>query len=219
MRRAVIFDMDGVLVDSYGAHYESWRALASEHGLEMTETRFRATFGQTSREIIRRLWGAGLDDVRVAELDERKERLYREIVSRDFPVMDGAVELIDALAERGVLLAVGSSGPPANVALALDKLGRSERFSAVVHGLEVRRGKPDPEVFLCAAGKLGVEPRRCVVIEDAAHGIEAARAAGMPAVALVSTGRSERELRAAVPDLLVHRLAELSVERLIGLAV
>lgn len=215
MQRAVIFDMDGVLVDSYRAHYESWRALAREHGLPMTEQEFRATFGQTSRDIVRRFWGAGLDDSRVASLDDRKEQLYREIVSRDFPAMTGAVELIDELADAGVLLAVGSSGPPVNVALALERLGRSACFAATVDGLEVTRGKPDPEVFQKAASKLGVDPARCAVIEDAAHGIEAAHAAGMLAVALVSTGRSAEELRVAGPDLLVHDLRELSAAGLI----
>jgi beta-phosphoglucomutase len=121
--------------------------------------------------------------------------------------MEGAVELLDALSREGILIAVGSSGPPENVGLVLERLGRPVR--AVVTGMEVTRGKPDPQVFLLAAERLGVPAEYCAVVEDAPAGIEAARAAGMAAVALVSTGRSETELRRCGPDLVVRSLRDL----------
>ena len=211
MLRAAIFDMDGVLVDSYRAHLESWLQLAAESGLRMTEAQFAETFGRTSRDIIRTfLAGDDLSEPRIAELDERKEALYREIVSREFPAMDGAVELIDALHAEGVRLALGSSGPPENVELVLDKLGRREAFGAAITGRDVTRGKPDPQVFLVAARRLEVEPESCVVIEDAPAGIRAARNAGMTGVALLSTGRSENDFRDEEPALVVRSLRELS---------
>ena len=107
-------------------------------------------------------------------------------------------------------IGVGSSAPKENVALVLDRLGVRGRIDAIVTGEDVTRGKPDPQVFLLVAERLGVEPHHSVVIEDAVPGIEAAKAAGMKAVALVSTGRDEPTLRAAQPDLLVHSLRELS---------
>jgi beta-phosphoglucomutase len=214
--QAVIFDMDGVLVDSYRAHFESWRTLAGEHGLRLTEPQFRETFGRTSRDIIRRFWGerVGNDPRRIAGLDDRKEALYREIVSVDFPAMDGAVELIDALHDAGVAIGVGSSGPPENIDLAIERLGRRDRIGAVVTGLEVTRGKPDPQVFLLAAERLGRDPAGCVVVEDAPDGILAAQRAGMTAVALLSTGREARDFEAVAPDLTVSTLRELTPERL-----
>jgi beta-phosphoglucomutase len=215
---AVIFDMDGVLVDSYQAHFESWRRLADQHGYEMAPDQFAATFGRTSREIIRLLWGGGdLSTERVAELDDDKEALYREIIRQQFPAMDGAIELIDSLDEAGFLLAVGSSGPPENLAVVMEKLDRSDRFAAMVTATDVTRGKPDPQVFLIAAEKMSVLPERCLVVEDAPPGIAAAKAAGMKSVGLVSTGRSHAELAAA--DLVVDSLRELSpliLARLIG---
>ena len=205
----VIFDMDGVLVDSYRAHFESWRRLAQAHGLDMTEEQFAATFGQTTREIIRRLWSEHLDDEDVARWDDEKEAYYRDVLAANFPEMVGAAELIASLHEAGFAMAIGSSGPPENVAVVMAHLRGAERIAATVDAMDVTRGKPDPEVFLMAAGKLGVEPRRCAVIEDAVAGVEAARRAGMAAFAL--TGTATREQLAAA-DLVVHSLRELAPE-------
>ncbi|MEW6272954.1 MAG: HAD family phosphatase [Thermodesulfobacteriota bacterium] len=211
MPRAVIFDVDGVLVDSYAAHYASWRDALRENGLELSEDDFARTFGRTSREVIRELFRGEVDDAQVREIDARKEALYRDVVARDFPAMDGAVELVDALHAAGFLLAVGSSAPPPNVELTLERLGRRAAFAVAVTGRDVTRGKPDPQVFEIAAERLGIEPARCAVIEDAALGIAAASAAGMTPVALVGTAREE-QLREAGAALVVRSLRELGPE-------
>ncbi|HEY8516769.1 MAG TPA: HAD family phosphatase [Candidatus Binatia bacterium] len=211
MTRAVIFDVDGVLVDSYAAHFASWRGALRERGLDLSEDDFARTFGRTSREVIRELFGERVDDAQVREIDLRKEELYREIIGREFPTMDGATELIDALHAAGFRLALGSSAPPPNVELTLDRLGRRDAFAAVVTGRDVRRGKPDPQVFQIAAERLGIAPQRCAVIEDAVLGVEAARAAGMTAIALAGTASEER-LRAAGAQIVVRSLRELSPE-------
>lgn len=214
---AAIFDMDGVLVDTYRAHYESWLEMARPYGFSFTEGQFAETFGRTSREIIAHFWGEGrLSDDEVAAMDEQKEAAFRRIIEREFPAMPGAEALIEALHADGIRLAVGSSGPPENVALVLGRLHARERFDATVTGRDVTRGKPDPQVFLIAAERLGIGPARCVVIEDAPAGVAAARAAGMASVGLVSTGRRREELREA--DLVVDALTELSPERLRALA-
>jgi beta-phosphoglucomutase len=206
---AVLFDLDGVLVDSYRAHFDSWLQLCQERGWSMTPLQFETTFGRTSREIIRELWGQEVDsDAEVKELDDRKEWLFREILARRFPVMEGAVELIDQLSEAGFALAIGSSAPPENVQLALDRLQRRHAFNAIVTAADVTRGKPDPQVYVLAAERLGLAPSHCVVIEDAPIGLQAARAAGMKCVGLVSTGRRREELAAA--NLVVDHLRELS---------
>lgn len=208
MDLAVIFDVDGVLVDSYNAHYESWQLFCAERGLEMTHEQFIATFGRTSREIIRELWHDRVaSEAAVAELDDRKEALFRDLLTRDFPALDGAAQLIDQLHAAGVPLAVGSSGPPENVDLVLDALGRRDAFGGIVTGEDVTRGKPDPQVFLLGAERLGASPPQCVVIEDAPVGVAAAHAAGMKCVALVSTGRVREKLASA--DLIVDSLREL----------
>jgi beta-phosphoglucomutase len=206
----VIFDMDGVLVDSYQAHFDSWRLLCREQGLEMTERDFAATFGRTSREVIGQLWSQQVSDDRViAEWDERKEALFRELLQRDFPAMPGAVALIDRLHEAGFRLAIGSSAPPENVHVVLNHLARHHWFQATISARDVTCGKPDPQVFLLAAARLGLPAARCLVIEDAPLGVTAARSAGMRCVGLVSTGRTADSLAQA--DLVIHHLDQLQV--------
>ena len=210
----VIFDVDGVLVDSYQAHFASWRALYGELGIDYTESAFAADFGRTSRDILCRTLGPETSDERTDALDRRKEALFREILQKDFPAMPGAVELINALAADGFAIAVGSSGPPENIELTLEKLGCADKVDARVTGADVERGKPDPQVFQLAAERLGMRPERCAVVEDAVHGIEAARRAGMKSIAL--TGTADREQLSAA-DLVVDSLGELSPAVMRGL--
>ncbi|MGW8256020.1 MAG: HAD family hydrolase [Thermoguttaceae bacterium] len=210
---AAIFDMDGVLIDSYHPHFKSWLCMAQREGLSFTEREFAPTFGRTSREIIAHFWGEGhYNDSQIAALDAEKEAAFREIIAKDFPAMPGVCKLLDDLKSSAWKLAIGSSGPPENVETVLDQLGKRNDFDAVVTGMDVVRGKPDPQVFLLAAERLNVLPARCVVIEDARPGIAAAHAAGMCAVGLVSTGRTREELAAA--DLLIDSFAEISARTL-----
>ena len=181
--------------------------MLAEQGFEFTEAQFRATFGRTTRDIIRQLCGDQFPDQRVQAFDERKEALYRESVRHNFPAVDGAVELIDALAATGFAMAVGSSGPTENVTLTLDCLGRADSFAARVTGSDVTRGKPDPQVFLMAAERLGVDPQHCAVVEDAPAGVEAANRAHMLSIALTGTATRAQLAHA---DLIVDSLRELT---------
>lgn len=208
---AVIFDMDGVLIDSYQAHFVGWSRLYEELELPYSESEFALDFGRTSRDILYRRFGDDLADDRIRELDERKEALFRDSLREIFPAMDGALELIDSLAAADISLAVGSSGPPENISLCLEKLGRREKFSAIVTGSDVTKGKPDPQVFQLAASRLGVIPNKCVVVEDATHGVAAANRAGMRSVALVGT--TTRDALSAA-HLIVDSLRELTPAKL-----
>jgi beta-phosphoglucomutase len=206
-RKAVIFDVDGVLIDSYQAHFKSWLEMFGEHGESFTEAQFRKTFGRTSRDIIAALHGSELSIAEMDAWDDRKEALYREIIRREFPAIDGAGELLDALHAAHFKLAVGSSGPPENIALTLECLNRAALFSAVVTRIDVTRGKPDPQVFQIAGERLGIPPEECVVVEDAPAGIEAANRAGMASVALTGTATRDELSHAR---LIVDSLRELT---------
>ena len=210
-RLGLIFDVDGVLVDSYWAYFKSWQEAAAEFGFMITEDEFRQDFGRKSHETIAERWGGRLTEEQVSHFEHRKEALCRDIVRHDFPAMDGAAELIDAWHAAGQFLAAGSSAPE-NVAIVLGQLGRRDKFQAVVTGLDVTRGKPDPQVLLAAEG-LRLPNDRCTVIEDAPAGIAAAKAAGMVAIGLVSTGHTWESLREV--DHRVGSLRELSPQRII----
>jgi len=210
----VIFDMDGVLIDSAEPHFASWRLLADECGGTVTREQFAATFGRQNRDIVPVLFGE-VSKTRLQALSDRKEEIYRDLVRTNPPIVPGADELVRGLAGLGARLAVGSSGPLANIEFVLGAMEVTGLISAIVSGDDVTRGKPDPQVFSVACERLGVSPACCVVVEDAPAGVQAARAAGTRAVAVLIYHTAEAF---DGPDLMVRRLADLSVEQLVSLA-
>jgi beta-phosphoglucomutase len=214
--RAVIFDMDGVLIDSYAAHLAAWQRLGRRVGREVTEEQFVLTFGRRNPEIMHTLWGDAVPPEQVDDLARWKEAEYRDILREAFPAMPGARALVRALRAAGFRVAIGSSGPPENVDVAVRGLGCEGAFDATVDGYQVTRGKPHPEVFLKAAEKVGVPPARCAVVEDAVPGVQAAVAGGMTAVAITGTAPRERLIEAGAA-LVVDSLEELSPARFAAL--
>jgi len=217
----VLFDVDGVLVDSWVPHERSWAMLAEETGVAFTAADFARTFGRRSREILIEYWPRQVhaddgtpDEAAIRALDDRKEALYRALVADDFPAIPGAAALLDDLERAGIPFAAASSGPPENVHLVLDRLGGRDRFAAVVTGRDVTRGKPDPQVFVQAAAGLGVPAAACVVVEDAPDGIRAGLAAGARVLAVASTGRDAGELSALGAFRVVASLAEVDAAAL-----
>lgn len=201
--RAVIFDLDGVLVDSSLFHRESWRLVGRERGFEMTDELFWRTFGMPNRQILPMLLGHSLTEAEIAELSDRKEQAYRSLAAGKMQATPGAVDFVRSVQSAGFRIALGSSTPWSNIAVVLDTLGIRSAFEQIVCSDDVTHGKPHPEVFLKAAEKLGVEPVQCVVIEDAVVGVDAALAAGMACLAVTTTHPAEKLARAhrVVPDL------------------
>jgi beta-phosphoglucomutase len=212
----VIFDMDGVLVDSAAAHQRAWQELGTEVGVPFSVARFRRTFGQCNASIIP-AWLGDISPQRFDALEQRKEALYREFVREGaIRVYARIPHLLGELRHCGVKVAIASSGPQANVALLVDTIGAHHLIDAVVAAEDVSEGKPHPEAFVRAAERLGVAPGRCAVIEDSVHGIEAAKRAGMLAIAvLTSTPRAA--LAAAGADLVVDEVGALDAAALIRL--
>jgi beta-phosphoglucomutase family hydrolase len=204
---AVLWDVDGTLVDTAELHFQAWCALAQELGQPFTRADFACTFGWRNPEIIPRLFGAHHGDAEIAALGDRKEDLYRAQARHGIELLPGVAELLESLHAAGARQAIGSSAPRANLEMILD-LTNTRRYLPVIVAMEdTRRGKPDPEVFLSAARRLGVAPSRCVVLEDAPVGIQAARAGGMRAIGVTFVGHhSVESLRRAGADLVVPTL-------------
>lgn len=209
----VIFDMDGVLVDSAEAHWQSWRRLLDENRRSASKETFAQTFGKQNRDIIPILFGPVTPE-RLIELSDHKEAIYRDIIRDQVPVVDGAVQLISDLAAAGAKLAIGSSGPLANIQLVLNAMNVEHLFGAIVSADDVTRGKPDPQVFSLACQRLALPPNRCVVVEDAPVGITAARAAGTKSIAVLMHHGPE-SFRDA--DMVVPTLSSLTAQVLIRL--
>ena len=178
--------MDGTLVDNMGFHTEAWRTLIEENGYEFNERKFLVeTAGQTNREIIPGVFGA-MSNERLSELALRKEELYREAYLPNRKPVAGLVEFLEAASELGIKMAVSTAASPANMAFILDGLDLRHYFGAITTAADVKRGKPDPEIFLLSAAHVGVEPENSIVFEDAFFGFEAAKRAGMRAIGLTT---------------------------------
>jgi beta-phosphoglucomutase family hydrolase len=215
--RAVLWDVDGTLVDSAEYHFLTWREALARENFELTRARFDASFGQRNETILRAYFGADFPAQEIARIANAKETLYREHVhTRGIEPLPGVRRWLKRLRAEGWRQAVASSAPRENLDAIMAALKIADYFDALVSAEEVQRGKPHPDVFLAAARKLGVVPARCVVVEDAPAGIEGARRAGCRTVGVLSTHAT---LEA---DIVVKTLAELRADafaRLVPAAV
>jgi beta-phosphoglucomutase len=189
--QAGLFDLDGVIVDTAKYHYLAWRELATALGFDITEEhneRLKGISRMESLELILRIGGVELGRDEKIRLGTSKNERYVELIRRMDPseILPGAKEYLTSLRKRGVKIALGSASK--NADMVLRNLGIRDLFDVVIDGTKVTRSKPHPEVFLLGALGLGVEPSACVVYEDAAAGVEAAKAARMSAVGI---GRAE----------------------------
>lgn len=184
---AFIFDMDGTLVDNMRVHDQVWVELLAGAGVSVESEQFyRQAAGKTNPEILRQFLGEHLTDEIIAEHAERKESLYRERYGPDLKALDGLRNFLDSARDSGIPMALATSSGPGNIEFVLEGLTLRSYFDVIVNGQQVKRGKPHPEIFLNAAAQMGVEPRRCVVFEDAPSGIEAARRAEMHIVVMTT---------------------------------
>jgi beta-phosphoglucomutase len=211
-RYAVIWDVDGTLVDTAELHYRAWDRMTRELDLPFTRDDFNATFGWRNAEIIRKLFEPQSSDERVSELGLRKEEYYRAAARQQgISLLPGARPLLEGLHARGVAQAIGSSAPHANIELILQLTQTQAFFEAISSMEDTQRGKPDPQVFQLAADKLGVPYGHCLVLEDAVVGVEAARRGGMKCVAVRFVGHHPKSaLRQAGANRVVDSLEELT---------
>ena len=212
--QAVIWDLDGVILDSADEHRRAWQRLAREEGIPMTDVDFWATFGKRNDDIFASLWG-NLPPAQVKILSDRKELYFRELIRESAAPLPGAIELMSELRDAHFDQALASSTPVENIDLIADVLGLKRYFSILVSGETVAKGKPAPDIFLKAAAVLHMHPSVCLVIEDAVAGVEAAHAAGMRCIA-VAGNRDLPGLRKA--ELTARDLTEVDVRRIQQLA-
>ena len=206
MTKSVLWDLDGTLVDSEQYHWLAWRDTMAAHGTALTHEQFLKTFGLRNDAIIPQ-WIPGASTGQIERIADAKEQLYRRLVREGGLVpLPGAAEWTERLASGGWLQAIASSAPRENIDAVLGVIGLGFVFEIIVSAEDVTRGKPDPQVFLTAAARLGSAPGRSIVVEDAPAGVEAARRAGMPSIGVSRTGTP------LPADLAVTSLADLPAD-------
>lgn len=205
--RAVLWDMDGTLIDSGATHWDTWRDALALEGYALTRAQFDATFGQRNDAILRTYFGLDFSLSEIDRIGNAKEAQYRDLVrSGKIHLHAGVRDWLDRLHTAGWQQAIASSAPRLNIEALLETLDIAHYFGAVASGDDVQHGKPDPEIFQTAAAMLGVPAERCIVVEDAPAGVEGARRGGMRCIGVLTT---QPTLDA---DLVVERLDQLALD-------
>ncbi|MBE7011785.1 MAG: beta-phosphoglucomutase [Ruminococcaceae bacterium] len=184
---AIIFDLDGVVVSTDNCHYEAWKQLADEEGIYFDRTineRLRGVSRMESLEIVLEKAEKSYTEDEKFQMAERKNGYYKELIKKldKTAILEGAEEFITDAKSKGIKVAIGSSSK--NTIAILTQIGLLETFDKIADGNDIKNSKPAPDVFLKAAEKLGIEPTKCVVVEDADAGVEAALAANMDVIAV-----------------------------------
>ena len=213
MLSALIFDMNGVIVDDMPFHERAWIALSARHGRTLTPDEFRSVMsGRRNRDNVYYIFGSTLPDEKVRAYQLEKEQAYREAYRAHLAPLPGLLPLLVEARKAGLKLAVATSAPPDNIAFVLDGLDLRRHFDAVVGEAEVQRAKPDPEIYLKAASRLGVDANTCVVFEDSLAGIASGLAAGMPVVGVTTTHTADElgHCALAIADYCTLAVADLA---------
>src|SRR5215472_2521863 len=188
--RAVLWDMDGTLIDSEEFHWISWRDTMAKVGVPITHEQFPSSFGQRNDSIVPRWLGAASTPEWVERISNAKEELYRDLIRKHgMSPLPGVSDWVRRLHEEGWLQAIASAAPRPNIEVVVESLKAAHYFRAIVSAEDVQKGKPDPEVYLLAASRVGVSPDRSIVVEDAVAGVEAARNAGMRSIGVSRNGK------------------------------
>ena len=206
--KAILWDLDGVIVDSFDGHYRAWQRLFAELGAPFTLEDFIRTFGMNNRGIFKTLLARELSEEEFWNLSNRKEQYFRDGIRGNAQLLPGVREWLERFDKMRMRQAVASSAPQENIDAHLDELCIRGWFAALVSGEKVS-GKPDPAVFLLAARLLEADPSACLVIEDSVAGVEAAKRGGMRCLAVCTTNPAEKLARA---DLVVMDMTRFKDE-------
>jgi beta-phosphoglucomutase family hydrolase len=190
--KAILFDLDGVIIDSGQLHYEAWKLFCARYNKKMTYEEFKKGFGRTNNDILKDIMGKELTREEVNNLSEEKEGIFRSLAKGRIKTIDGAIDFIKKIKAGKYKIALVSSTPRENINFILREISLLDYFDVIISSEDVMNGKPNPECYLRAAERLGVSAKDCIVIEDAIAGVEAALLAGMKCIAITTTQPREK---------------------------
>ena len=211
--KAVIFDKDGVLVETFYLYYRAYKKIFSELGINITRNDIAKRYGMKGAEIIKQIMNErriNIKEKQLKELTNKKDRLYYEMAEKKLELLPGVIKLLIYLKNKNYKIGIASSASKEIIEQLLRVMKIKKYFDATISGLEVNSSKPHPEIFLECAKRLKVKPEECIVIEDSVHGIEAAKRAGMKCIAVATGQHSREELQKMKPDLLLNTLKEFN---------
>ncbi len=209
---AIIFDLDGTLIDNNAYHIEAWKAFHHKIGRPFSLEEYKTTFnGKINRDIFHYIFQRKLSAEEIEQMTEEKESLYRELYAPHIEPVPGLIDFLDELYHAGIPMAVATSGLPVNIQFMFDRVSIEKYFVTVVNSTHVSKGKPDPEIFLKAADFLDADPGKSIAFEDSVSGVVSAKAAGMKVVGLVTTHAREDLDRA---DLIIKDYTEINFQQL-----
>ena len=199
----LIFDMDGVIVDNHQWHFDAWLEFGRRHGIPITKGDFSRHFGSTNQQVMKSLFGESISEKEISDLSDEKENIYRELYQSHIKPVKGLSKFLKYASDRKIPVALATSAPTENVRFTLKATGLEKYFDVITDSSMVSRGKPDPQVYLITAEKLGVQPADCIVFEDSVPGILSATKAGMRVIGVATTHKPD-ELLMYVTEIIMN---------------
>jgi HAD superfamily hydrolase (TIGR01509 family) len=210
---ALIFDMDGVVVNNHTWHFEAWVEFGRRHGMDITKEEFSKHFGSTNNLVMKSLFGNSISEAQISAFGNEKENIYRELYRPFIKPVEGLPAFLKSASGKGFPIALATSAPRENVTFTLEATGLSNYFSIITDSSMVTLGKPDPQVYLITAEKLGVQPADCIVFEDSIPGILSAKNAGMQVIGVATTHKPEELLMYVNEIIMNFGNAEIILEK------
>ena len=213
--KAVIFDLDGTLLDNNEVHFKAWKKYLKDSGLEMSDDDFKKNIsGRTNKDAVAHIYKKELTEEEASVYYLKKEEIYRKMYEADIEPITGLHDFLKDLDNHGIIMAIATSGIQVNIDFMFDYVPIKKYFKKIISSADISKGKPDPEIFLKAAEALNIPPENCIVFEDSIAGVWSGKSAGMKVVALTTTHAPE-ELKEA--DLVIKDYTEINFKRLMTL--
>ncbi|MGD8780615.1 MAG: HAD family phosphatase [Ignavibacteria bacterium] len=212
---SIIFDLDGVIVDSNPFHKKSWKMFCEKHNISITDQILeKKVFGRTGSEALSILFNTCLNDELIKSYTEEIDGIFRESFSQYIKPIDGLIEFLTSIQKENIKTAIATSAPPENVDFVMDKTGLSKYFHTIVDNTYISKSKPNPEIYLKTAKLIGEDSEKCIVIEDSLSGIEAAIKAGMKVIGITTTHSAKELLHT---DLVINNFNKLNISMLVNI--
>jgi beta-phosphoglucomutase family hydrolase len=210
--KAVLFDLDGTLLDNNEVHYKAWKKYLKDNGKEISDEDFKENIsGRTNQDAVEHIYDKKMSQEEAEKYYLKKEEIYREMYKPDIKAIPGLEKFLEDLDKHDVTMAIATSGIQVNIDFMFEHVPIKQYFNKIINSNDIEKGKPDPEIFLKTAEELGILPENCVVFEDSIAGVQSGKAAGMKVVALTTTHTKE-ELGEA--DLVIDDYRAIDFEKL-----